>query len=89
MALQLLLLLCCCCCRVCCQVNHRDEWLQCLRSTFDAMDVDKDGRLKPSEILEALRDKLPQAEVRHRHTATGGGCCVGLAGLLGWGCGGC
>jgi hypothetical protein len=28
------------------------------------MDVDKDGRLKPSEILEALRDKLPQAEVR-------------------------
>lgn len=46
------------------QVNHRDEWLQCLRATFDAMDADKDGRLKPSEILEALRDKLPEAEVR-------------------------
>jgi hypothetical protein len=52
------------------QVNHRDEWLQCLRATFDAMDVDKDGRLKPSEILHALRDKLPEAEVRR-----GGGCC--------------
>jgi hypothetical protein len=46
------------------QVNHRDEWLQCLRATFDAMDVDKDGRLKPSEILHALQDKLPEAEVR-------------------------
>jgi hypothetical protein len=27
------------------------------------MDVDKDGRLKPSEILEALKAKLPEAEV--------------------------
>jgi len=49
------------------QVNHREEWLQCLRSTFDAMDVDKDGRLRPSEILEALKDKLPEAEVRQPH----------------------
>jgi hypothetical protein len=54
----------CCAVFVCAQVNHRDEWLQCLRATFDAMDADKDGRLKPSEILEALRDKLPEAEVR-------------------------
>lgn len=54
----------CCAALVAAQVNHRDEWLQCLRATFDAMDADKDGRLKPSEILEALRDKLPEAEVR-------------------------
>lgn len=46
------------------QVNHREEWLQCLRATFDAMDADRDGRLRPGEILEALRDKLPEAEVR-------------------------
>lgn len=46
------------------QVNHCQEWLQCLRATFEAMDVDKDGRLKPSEILAALKDKLPEAEVR-------------------------
>jgi Ca2+-binding EF-hand superfamily protein len=45
------------------QVNHVDEWLCCLRSTFEAMDADKDGRLKPNEILEALRAKLPEAEV--------------------------
>jgi hypothetical protein len=51
------------------------------------MDVDKDGRLKPSEILEALRDKLPQAEVRHSHRAAGQGCREGLAGLLGSGVG--
>lgn len=47
------------------QVNHCEEWLQCLRATFDAMDADKDGRLKPSEILTALRDKLPEAEVSY------------------------
>jgi hypothetical protein len=29
----------------CTQVNHVDEWLSCLRATFEAMDVDKDGRL--------------------------------------------
>jgi Ca2+-binding EF-hand superfamily protein len=45
------------------QVNHVDEWLSCLRSTFEAMDADKDGRLKPNEILEALKAKLPEAEV--------------------------
>jgi hypothetical protein len=27
------------------------------------MDADRDGRLKRTEILEALRDKLPEAEV--------------------------
>jgi Ca2+-binding EF-hand superfamily protein len=45
-------------------VNHVDEWLTCLRSTFQAMDADKDGRLKPNEILQALKAKLPEAEVR-------------------------
>jgi hypothetical protein len=48
------------------QVNHVDEWLSCLRSTFEAMDADKDGRLKPNEILEALKAKLPEAEVGSR-----------------------
>jgi truncated hemoglobin YjbI len=51
----------------CAQVNHREEWLQCLRTTFDAMDADRDGRLRPSEILEALKDKLPEAEVSNKH----------------------
>eukprot|EP00879_Flechtneria_rotunda_P029269 GHRR01031594.1.p1 GENE.GHRR01031594.1~~GHRR01031594.1.p1 ORF type:complete len:171 (+),score=7.72 GHRR01031594.1:266-778(+) len=45
------------------QANYREEWLACLRSTFEAMDVDKDGRLKPEDILEAIKAKLPEAEV--------------------------
>lgn len=37
------------------------------------MDVDKDGRLMPSELLEALRDKLPEAEVRRGGRGREGG----------------
>lgn len=47
------------------QVNHRDEWLECVRSAFDALDVDKDGRIKPGDVMKALKAKLPEAEVRH------------------------
>lgn len=53
------------------QINHVDEWLSCLRSTFEAMDTDKDGRLRPSEILDALQAKLPEAEVRLGTVLTG------------------
>jgi hypothetical protein len=46
------------------QVNHREEWLACLRSAFESLDSDGDGRLRSSEILDLLRDKLPEADVR-------------------------
>jgi hypothetical protein len=57
------------------QVNHREEWLASLRSTFEAMDQDGDGRLRPAEILEALKAKLPEAEVSSGQLRGIGACC--------------
>ncbi|MEW5299911.1 MAG: hypothetical protein WDW36_002881 [Sanguina aurantia] len=45
------------------EVNHRDEWLACLRKTFSTLDVDGDGLLQVDELIAVLRDKLPEDEV--------------------------
>lgn len=47
-----------------CQVNHRDEWLACLRAAFEGLDRDKTGRISVTEIMHSLGDKLPESEVR-------------------------
>ena len=44
------------------QVNHRDEWLACLRATFEGLDRDGDGIISTSEIMAALSKKLPEEE---------------------------
>lgn len=46
------------------QMNHRDEWLACLRATFDGLDRDGDGRISTAEIMKVLSTKLPEDEVR-------------------------
>ncbi len=45
------------------QVNHRDEWLDCLRTTFEGLDGNKDGRISVKDMMKALASKLPQEEV--------------------------
>ena len=39
------------------------EWLACLRNTFAGIDVDQDGRIRSDELVELLREKLPEGEV--------------------------
>ncbi len=51
------------------QVNHRDEWLSCLRAAFEGLDADNDGRIHVAEIMKSLAAKLPEAEVCVRQTA--------------------
>lgn len=45
------------------QANHRDEWLDCLRKTFEAIDVDRDGNVQVKELVDLLSSKLPESEV--------------------------
>ena len=46
------------------QVNHREEWMRCLKATFEDLDKDKDGVISTAEIMKVLADKLPEGEVR-------------------------
>lgn len=45
------------------QANHRGEWLACLRSAFQGLDANADGRIGTEEIVALLKDKLPEEEV--------------------------
>ena len=45
------------------QNNHRDEWLACMRSTFEGLDIDRDGLIGSEQLVELLREKLPEEEV--------------------------
>jgi hypothetical protein len=62
-------------------MNHREEWLACLRATFEGLDRDRDGRISTAEIMRVLMDKLPEEEV-------GGNGCPGVAGCGAGGRGG-
>jgi hypothetical protein len=37
------------------QVNHRDEWLSCLRATFEDLDKDRDGKIGADDIIRVRR----------------------------------
>lgn len=45
------------------QENSRDQWLECARRAFGDLDKDSDGLLKNDDIIDLLRNKLPEAEV--------------------------
>ena len=45
------------------QANHRDVWLSCLKSTFEGIDGGKDGRINADQLINLLKDKLPEEEV--------------------------
>ncbi|KAG1662768.1 hypothetical protein FOA52_006794 [Chlamydomonas sp. UWO 241] len=45
------------------EVNHRDEWLACLRKTFEGLDVLGSGRVRAEQLVEILGPKLPEGEV--------------------------
>ncbi len=45
------------------QTNHREEWLDCLKSTFNDICIHGQGRLQTEDLVKLLRDKLPEGEV--------------------------
>lgn len=42
---------------------YRDDWLACMRSTFEGLDIDHDGLIGSEQLVELLREKLPEEEV--------------------------
>lgn len=55
-------------------VNHRAEWLHCLRKAFEELGggAGPDGRVSLDTLLGSLTDKLPEEEVGTRgRTCTG------------------
>lgn len=59
------------------QRNQVELWVEIARKAFTELDHDQDGVLRTPEILECLKTKLPEAELRQALTqamAVGGGC---------------
>ena len=50
-------------------VNHRDEWLDCLRATFEGLSAGS-GRIGVQELVALLA-----ANAALLTTSAGGGCC--------------
>lgn len=45
------------------QKNHYEEWLRCLKRTFEELDRDKNGVIQAEDMIRLLKDKLPEQEV--------------------------
>ena len=44
-------------------MESRDDWLACMKSTFEGLDIDRDGLIGSEQLVELLREKLPEEEV--------------------------
>jgi hypothetical protein len=46
------------------QEQHLDDWLEIAKTTFEHLDQDCDGVISVDELVNCLRQKVPEAEVR-------------------------
>jgi EF-hand domain len=44
---------------------RREQWMECARQAFAALDTDDNGLVTAAEFLNLLRDKLPASEIEY------------------------